>query len=543
MTSRISIHNYEWRNVAIYALFLLALTSLPYLAAVLSNNEAWVFSGHVFGVDDGNSYLGKMRLGSRGYWDFYLFYTSEAHDREALFYLPYIITGQIIGLFYNDDDPRLFTGLIVGFQVLRVIADVLLVVVSYAFIAQFMRSAALRMLALLLSTLGGGLGWLLLVMVGNDWLGTPPPDFFIPEGFGFLVVLGLPHIALARAALLGGFLCLFKALVTQQWRRWAVAAGGCWLLVGLGVSFYLAILYCLIVAWGLMVWLRQRYFPYQLTLRATVPTAMTFPLFFYYVWVFNQNEIFSAWSSQNQLASPHPLQYMAAYAIWYSLAAVAIKWLWQKYPTEPVMLLIGWVLAVPILVYLPINVQRRMAEAVIMPLSILSVMGLGLLIPVLSRRSYRQTWKRWRVALVVILTLSTALLLTGLSFTALNPSRPLFRAQAEMDALDWLNVYAEDDAVVLALLETSNVIPARTNLRVFVGHGPETIQSVRKKRLAQQFFADELSAAEQQDLLARYGINYVLVGPDERDNALSMNWATSLTLIYNQSDYQIYEVS
>ncbi|MFN8449725.1 MAG: hypothetical protein U0521_14335 [Anaerolineae bacterium] len=39
-------------------------------------------------------------------------------------------------------------------------------------------------------------------------------------------------------------------------------------------------------------------------------------------------------------------------------------------------MLIGWVLIVPVLVYLPINVQRRMSEAVIVPLAILAAAGL-----------------------------------------------------------------------------------------------------------------------------------------------------------------------
>lgn len=542
MRAQPSISAKEWRNVAFFALFLLILTSLPYLVAVMANNDAWVFNGHAFGVEDGNAYLGKMRLGARGNWNFYLFYTSEPHDSEALFYLPYIATGQIVGLIYDTDDPALFNGLIIGFQGLRVIGDAILVTVSYSFIAQFLHVPSTRMLALLLSTIGGGLGWLVIILLGPEWLGTPPPDFYIPEGFGFLVVLGLPHIALARAALLGGFLCLFRALATPRWWGWAIAAGICWLLVGIGVSFYLAIIYCLMAIWGLIAWIKQGRFPLQLTLRGTVPTTMTFPLFFYYVWVFSQNEIFATWSSQNLLASPSPLQYVAVYAVWYGLAAVAIRWLWKEYPREPTLLLIGWAVAMPFLVYLPINVQRRMAEGVIVPLSVLSVIGLRLAVPSLSKGSYQRAWKRSRVALVITLTLSSGLLLLGVTFTALTPDRPLFRPQAEMDALDWLNVYANDDAVVLALFETSNVIPARTNLRVFVGHGPETIESTPKKRLAEDFFADELSQQAQQALFSRYGVDYVLVGPKERELSPSMNWATSLTLIYNQGDYQIYEV-
>jgi len=533
----------EWRVVILYTLFLLFLTSLPYYVAWHSEGDAWVFSGHLFGVEDGNSYTGKMRLGARGHWDFYLFYTSENHDDESLFYLPYIISGQVVGLFLTPDDPRLFRGLLIGFQALRIIADVVLVIALYLFIAQFLQLAKLRLLALILSTMGSGLGWLIVALSGGEWLGTLPPDFFIPEGFSFLILLGLPHIALARAALFVGFLCMFQSLKSSKWLLWSIGAGVCWILVGLGVSFYLAILYCLMVIWGSIVWLHQRHFPLQLTLRGTVPILMTLPLFLYYVWVFNTNEVFAQWSTQNQLPSPHPLQYIVVYAIWYILSITATIWLWhKKHLSEPELLLIGWIIAMPILVYLPINVQRRMAEGVIVPLSILSVIGLRLLLPILSRYSYRRTWTRWRAALLFSLLLSTGILWLSVTLAAKNPQEPVFRSKDEIIALDWLNTHAEANAVVLALMPTANVVPAHTNLRVFVGHGPETVHSTQKKRLAQAFFADTLTPVQQQDLLVKYGIQYVFAGPQEQQLSTSKRWASSLTLIYNRGNYQIYEV-
>lgn len=532
----------EWRAVLVYAFFLMLLTSLPYAVAASVDDSQWVFIGHVFGLQDGNAYLGKMRLGARGYWEFFLFYSSEPHNSEFLFYLPYIGVGQIAGLFYDSTDPDLFTALIVGFHGLRLIVDMALVFVTYRFIAEFISPPSMRLLALILSTVGGGLGWLLIILGQAEWFGDPPIEYFVPEGFGFLVVFGLPHIAFARTALLAGFILLFRALRRERWLPWAVASGVCWLLVGLGVSLYLAILYCLMAAWGLVTWIKQRRFPLQLTLRGAVPTAMTFPLFFYNVWVFTQNDIFSSWTNQMVFESPHPLHYVFAYGIWYGLAAIAMIWFWKNRATEPVLLLMAWVLAMPLLVSLPINAQRRMAEGVIVPLAILSVLGLELLVPALAKRSYRRAWRRGRALLLTVLSLSTGLLVFGVTITALNPSHPQFRPQAEMDALDWLNTYGEENSVVLGVVETGNVIPARTNFRVFVGHGPETADFVNKDKLTNQFFADELSTSEQADLLTRYGIDYIVAGPRERELSDTMQWAQSLNLIYDANGYQIYEV-
>src|SRR5262245_2763604 len=205
-----SISRREWRWVLLYAVFIVVLTTAPYLLAWEKQGADWSFGGNLFGSEDGYSYLGIMRLGARGLWDFHLFYTSETHEAEPLVFLPYILPGHIIGLFIHDDGPALETALAVTFHILRVLFDLLLIVILYRFIAAFLSSPRVRFLALSLATLGGGFGWLLSITGHGYFLGSLPPEFYIPEGFGFLVLFGLPHLALARAALLGGFLFLFE---------------------------------------------------------------------------------------------------------------------------------------------------------------------------------------------------------------------------------------------------------------------------------------------------------------------------------------------
>ncbi|MEO8395485.1 MAG: hypothetical protein ABI700_21000, partial [Chloroflexota bacterium] len=188
----------EWRNVLLLALTVVVITTAPYLVAWSKQNDDWRFSGFLFGVEDGNSYIGKMRLGARGVWDFFLFYTPEAHDGVPLVFLPYIIPGQIVGHFIGDTDPALTPALIVTYHLMQAIFDALLVVVVYRFAAAFLDQPRDRLIATILATLGGGLGWYL-SLTGQSAL---PADFYIPEGFSFLILFGLPHLALARAALL-----------------------------------------------------------------------------------------------------------------------------------------------------------------------------------------------------------------------------------------------------------------------------------------------------------------------------------------------------
>ncbi|MBZ0274697.1 MAG: hypothetical protein K8I60_01050, partial [Anaerolineae bacterium] len=196
----VSITPREWWWVIIFALGIVLLTSAPYWLGWASHQGDTAFSGFLIGAEDGSSYVGKMRLGAEGRLDFYLFYTAEEHASAPLLFLPYLLPGYLAGRIVSPTDPAL-TGLLIGiYHLLRIVFDVLLIVVLYRFIAVFLRPPRLRFLALLLATFGGGFGWLLLVG------GESPPEWFIPEGFSFLILFSLPHLALARAALLGGLM-------------------------------------------------------------------------------------------------------------------------------------------------------------------------------------------------------------------------------------------------------------------------------------------------------------------------------------------------
>lgn len=536
----------EWRNALLLALVVVVLTSLPYLLAVSKQGQDWRFSGFLFGVEDGNSYLGKMRLGVRGDWNFSLFYTPEAHESVPLFYLTYILPGQIIGRLLPETSPAVTPALIFTFHLMRVIFDALLVVTIYRFCAKFLEQPRDRLMATILAAFGGGLGWLL-SLTGQ---GALPADFYIPEGFSFLILFGIPHLALARAALLGGLLALLRTTQNTgvvpargDW-TWLALAGVCWLVVGLSVPFYLAVVYAVLGAWGLAAWAKTRRFPWVLFVRAVAAAALTLPLLGFYAIAFS-TPVFAVWSAQNNLPSPAPVQYVLAYLPLLVLACFGVRRVWRQ-PGIASALIIGWVLIVPILVYLPLNVQRRLSEGVIIPLAILATAGLSSL----ARRRFSRIT---RGVLVTTALLTSALLLLGGVLAALNPAHPLFRPAAEIAALDWLNQHAPPEAIVLSAPESGNVIPAWTHLRTYMGHGPETIDWQAKTRQLEAFYADTLTAQERADFFANPcatnfacsgSIHYVFWGPLERAFAPddSPNWVTGLRLVYDENGYSIYEV-
>lgn len=544
MPERATVSAREWRWAILFAAAVMVLTTIPYVAGWLVQDDDWQFGGLLFGADDGYSYLAKMRLGARGDWLFTVRYTSEPHD-GALLFLPYILLGHLTALVVDSQGADLTPALAVTFHVARIVCGFGLLLVAYRFAAAFLRRPHTQRLALVLIALGGGLGWLLALAGQGHLFGSLPVDFYVPEGYSFLILFGLPHLALARSGLLGGFLLLFGALGEAEPHRWlprAALAGLCWAVMGLCVPFYVAVLYALLGAWGLAAWIAQRRFPWALFRRAAVGAAVALPVLLYSALVFATNDVLAEWSSQNRLPSPHVLHAVAGYVVLAIPALWGIRWAWRKSARRGdlrSLLLVAWVVSAPVLVYLPVNVQRRLAEGVIVPLVVLAVAGLRLM----SRQRRRRALAR---NVVLALALPTALLLwLGGLVSALAPDRPLFRPRAEIAALERLDAAAPRDAVVLSSKETGNVVPAYTDLIAYVGHGPETIDSGRKEQQAQDFFAGTLAADERRALLD--AVDVVFYGPLEvpEDGARSLDWAAGLRLMPGfapDDPYVVYEV-
>ena len=207
MAERRVVARAEWRWVLAAALVALAIVNVPYLAGGSSERPERVFGGCILLVDDCYSYLAKMRQGAEGAWLFHLAYTPEPH-RGALFFPFHLLLGKVAALLPGGD---LTVRMVWVYHAARVIFGLGLLLTVYRFLAACTERVAVRWLAWLMVTFGGGLGWLLIVFGQSNWLGNPPLDFYLPEGFAFLVLFGFPHLALAQSLLLWGILFLSKA--------------------------------------------------------------------------------------------------------------------------------------------------------------------------------------------------------------------------------------------------------------------------------------------------------------------------------------------
>ena len=528
----------EYLFVLLFGLVALTITSVPYLLGAALATEERIFGGFVYATEDCYSYLAKMRQGAEGAWLFRIAYTAETHPR-ALFFPFHLLLGKVAALLPGSE-ADLTTCMVWVYHGARWVCGLILLATTYRFLAAFTQRVEVRRLAWLMVTFGGGLGWLLVAVGQPGWLGSMPLDFILPEGFTFLVLYAFPHIALARSLLLWGFLFLLRAWDHSDGPdprlaglKWAARAGFLWLAMGLIVPFYVGVAWAVMGAAWVALGMRRRRVCWRQGWLAGLAVALSAPIVAYSGWVFTTDGVYRTWAAQNRILSPHPLHYLAAYGVPLALACFAARDAWCG--DGPGWLALVWVAIVPVLVYLPFNLQRRLVVGVQVPLSLLAAWG--------AVKLWRRG-RRWLVgALVATMVPTACLLLLGGSAWMLSRPALVFRDGGEIAAMDWLEGRIQPAEVVLTAYDTGNYLPVRVPARVFLGHGFETVDFEQKEALVKRFFSVTTGDVWRRQLLAEHGVDYIVWGPAERAlGDFEPHTAPYLRQVYEAAGYVVFEV-
>lgn len=525
----------------------MVITTIPYLIAFqmgLPQREVipWRFSGFLFGVEDGNSYIAKMRRGMEGEWFFRSPYSSM-EQTGLLAFFPYYLLGKLAGGDASHEQ------LAVLYHWFRIGAGVLNILATYVFICSVLTQRIWRQVALVLVTLGGGLGWLVLLFPTFQGL---PLEFYSPEAFGFLSLYGLPHLSLARAFMLLGLneylgfwshhLGLNKT--AHSWRLGFYCLGA-----GLSQPIHAALLGILITIHFMVVGIgkflqksptldwqvirRNILFVSISTLPALVLVAYTAVRFF-------ADPYLRIWAAQNRLPAAPVSLYLLSYGWLIPLALGGLIRI-LKNDDEKCLLLLVWIGVAIALIFTPVSIQRRLIEGVWVAVILLSL----LFLESLDGMRRRPIWMWGGILVLYICALPSALLLIwGGVQSALSPKIPIFIPERDAIGYEALNRFEKSrDAVVLAAYETSNALPAYAFVRVIIGHGPESANGDQLVEQVKVFYQEQTSNAFRWDFIRQHRIQYVVWGENEKKLG---DWKpileSYLEPVYRDEDLAIFEV-
>lgn len=479
-------------NLTFLIVLLIAVSAVPSLAGFVSGNSELIYSGVVFNPIDGYSYLAKMAIGHSGDWLFTLPFTPDPGEGRLL-YPFYIAAGQLQRFIPVPSS--------IWFNFLRLAAyGFLLWTIARLVQAVFQKISDQRSVYFLVIGAGGGLGWLLLPM------GKFGADFWVAEAYPFLSGLANPHFSLSIGLAIGALLLLSNDLNSGR----IILAGLCGFFLSILSPFgFVVMAAVLTLSW---VWERLEKSPTS-PLGVLVFILSGLPYSVYQYWAVQSTPQLAAWTAQNQTPSPALWDILLAFSPWVILVAAGAKSLYILRDNRIIRQLMVWMVVGVLLTVIPFNLQRRFLFGLYIPIAVLGLVAL----PIVAEK-IRFSIRRLSMICLVLSLLTPLFLLTMTVFAPISHNPLYFYRSDELDAIEWLSTQSGKPVTVLTSSETGMLIPAVKRVRVLYGHPFESIDAEENKQAVEKFFAGRMDEYEAKNLLFNNRINWILVGPRERQS-------------------------
>ena len=255
----------------------------------------------------------------------------------------------------------------------------------------------------------------------------------------------------------------------------------------------------------------------------------------YLLFAFRASPGLAAWSAQNEFTSPDLFDFLIGFAPLVVLGAIGLYLYFARRRTLPPArqhsFLIAWLIAAPIMAYLPLVINRRLIAGWQIPLCIFGAYALLRLLD--SKLPLRRAIAVGTLALSAVSTL--IIVGMGIAFVS-APRSPLYQTADQLAALDWLGRHTSDQDVVLSEWRFGNLLPIYAAARVFVGHPIETIGYAEKSALVDHFLDPATSETDRQALIDRWKITLV-VAPTDR---LTLPHGQ---IVFQQGPLNIYQIA
>ncbi len=513
----------ENKFLIIFSMFVIIVTSIPYWLGFYLQNDLYEFSGFIIGVEDGNSYLAKMMMGASGKWLFTTPYTAYP-QMEFFAFFPYLLLGKLAS------QPEQTLQLILLFHLFRWSGIVFLIFETFRFSSIFVKDKNTSLLITVLLIFGGGLGWLAIIFPGLVQ-NRLPLEFYSPETFGYLSVFSLPHLLFGRAFLFKAFRTMLVVEETNFSIK-TILLSGIWLLLsGIFQPINLFIGWFVMGVFLLVKSIRKKSSANHIKkyIIWMIPSA---PLFLYNFFSFLFDPYLSTWQDQNRIISPPLIDYLLAYGLGGLILALVYKKGFSQKINHRLFINI-WIFLIPVLIYFPINIQRRLTEGVWLCFSIY----IGMYI--MANRKLTN-----KILLFTVFVLSNFLFTIGSVQTVQHIAAPIYSPQSIVEVGNYLQNKVVLGDVIIAPFDESNLLPTFVPVKVITGHGPESKNLSEITEKLDQFYKGELTQMQTQGFFEPFNIRFIIVPKDRESAKIMMQFPVGrITQTYENSHYTVLKVN
>lgn len=515
--------------VLVFAAAIATLSLLPYLLAYLWTPPGHHFAGFFFIADDATTYLAKMRQGADGSWLWNDPYTSEPHGGVLLFFF-YLLFGHLAALLHLP--------LIAAYHLARISGAIALVIAADQLCRRILPEH--RRLGLALVILGSGAGFLAQALGNPSLLGSRVEalDLHLPEISGWYSILAIPHFAWATALIIAALLGLLRIAEAPAWRPVAFTSAALIALTAIHPQMIPVLGVIWIAYQGVLVIWGDRPSIRSLAAQA-VPFLATLPLLSYNGWILFRDPTIAEWARQWRHQAPGPVSLAVSLGLPLLAAILGIVIAWRRRDRGLALMLV-WPPLVIALLYLPnlANIQRRLLDALYVPIGILAAVG----IRSLTSRLRRARARRIEAILVTACCISSALVLAiALRFASGTFTEAYIGGDA-WQAMQWLSVHHQQSDRALSSPGAGQLLPAWAGVPVYVGHYSETLDYLQKIRNVQEVLRPGEPEATVRAFLRDNGITLLYWSSDEAATGFQPADQPYLRAIYQEGTVSIYRV-
>lgn len=532
----------EWRWVIIIAGLLATLTVLPYVVALLASaaSDEWQFMGILANPLDGAAYLTKIGQGADGHWLVYFAHTPEPPQGAAI-HVFYILLGHVANFIRVPE--------IVIFHLARVATTLFMYSALYVFGATVWARLRPRRIFFTLVSVGSGLAWLLSVLrLPTDNI----PDYTVASAYPFYSAYANPHFPLAigcLALIAASYISVFRISFKEP----PTSGNGGLSIVITTLTLALVLPQALVPIGGaLTVYLvihgiRKQQIPIRELRWVMVLVLSAIPLGAYYLVILQNNEqVQAVWNAQSFLDPIPPQLIVAGYGLLLLTAIPGLIRAVRRFEEDADQLMLIWFAVNFLLILWPPFQQRRFIIGLIIPIVFFAVRAI-------EDYWFRVIAEKWRypaLITLIVFSMPSNVLVLGLPlYGVANPQSGLDdRLLVEIGywrTMEWLDDHntGEFGSVVLSSPNISLWIPAWSGHQVVYGHYIETLEGETKLVEVQQWYQGQGCT----DLLERYRVRYVVVGPQERaigDGLANGDacYASLNNVVFEYADVTLYRV-
>jgi hypothetical protein len=268
--------------------------------------------------------------------------------------------------------------------------------------------------------------------------------------------------------------------------------------------------------------------------------AATLPLLGYNAWILFRDPTVAEWAHQWRHQAPGPVSLAVSLGVPLVLAIVGMAVAWRR-RDEGLALLLVWPPLVVALLYLPnlANIQRRLLDALFVPIGILAAVGLASL----TARFRPARAQRTKAILVTLCCFSSALVLAIALRFASGAFAEAYINDDAWHAMQWLSAHHRADDRALTAPAAGQLLPAWAGVPVYVGHYSETLDFFTKIRNVGAILAPNQPDSAVETFLAVNRLTLLYWGPDEAATGFQPDVHAYLHPVYRHGAIAIYRVS